>query len=43
MKFVDNVLTVLGQCFDLAVKERPALLEIQGVRVACHAVEEGRI
>jgi peptide/nickel transport system ATP-binding protein len=22
--------------------ERPALLEIQGVRVACHAVEEGR-
>jgi peptide/nickel transport system ATP-binding protein len=23
--------------------ERPALLEIQGVRVACHAVEEGRI
>jgi integrase len=28
MKFVDNVLTVLGQCFDLAVKERPALLEV---------------
>jgi hypothetical protein len=28
MKFVDNVLTVLGQCFDLAVLERPALLEI---------------
>jgi hypothetical protein len=28
MKFVDNVLTVLGQCFDLAVVERPALLEI---------------
>ena len=23
--------------------ERPALLDIQGVRVACHAVEEGRI
>lgn len=23
--------------------ERPALLEIEGVRVACHAVEEGRI
>ncbi|MEO5671010.1 MAG: oligopeptide/dipeptide ABC transporter ATP-binding protein [Ramlibacter sp.] len=23
--------------------ERPALLEIQGVRIACHAVEEGRI
>jgi peptide/nickel transport system ATP-binding protein len=23
--------------------ERPALLEIGGVRVACHAVEEGRI
>jgi peptide/nickel transport system ATP-binding protein len=23
--------------------ERPALLEIQGIRVACHAVEEGRI
>jgi peptide/nickel transport system ATP-binding protein len=23
--------------------ERPALLEIRGVRVACHAVEEGRI
>jgi peptide/nickel transport system ATP-binding protein len=23
--------------------ERPALLEIQGVKVACHAVEEGRI
>jgi peptide/nickel transport system ATP-binding protein len=23
--------------------ERPALLEIHGVRVACHAVEEGRI
>ena len=23
--------------------ERPALLEIAGVRVACHAVEEGRI
>jgi peptide/nickel transport system ATP-binding protein len=22
--------------------ERPALLEIRGVRVACHAVEEGR-
>jgi hypothetical protein len=28
MKFVDNVLTVLGQCFDLAVTERPALLEV---------------
>jgi integrase len=28
IKFVDNVLTVLGQCFDLAVAERPALLEI---------------
>jgi integrase len=28
MKFVDNVLTVLGQCFDLAVVERPALLEV---------------
>ena len=24
-------------------KEHPALLEIQGVKVACHAVEEGRI
>jgi peptide/nickel transport system ATP-binding protein len=23
--------------------ERPALLEIQGIRIACHAVEEGRI
>ncbi len=23
--------------------ERPALLELQGVRIACHAVEEGRI
>jgi peptide/nickel transport system ATP-binding protein len=23
--------------------ERPALLEIQGIKVACHAVEEGRI
>lgn len=23
--------------------ERPALLEVQGIRVACHAVEEGRI
>jgi len=23
--------------------ERPQLLEIQGVKVACHAVEEGRI
>ena len=28
MKFVDNVLTVLAQCFDLAVVERPALLEV---------------
>ena len=24
-------------------EERPALLEIGGIRVACHAVEEGRI
>jgi len=24
-------------------QERPALLEIQGVRIACHAVEEGRL
>jgi peptide/nickel transport system ATP-binding protein len=25
------------------VRERPALMELRGVRVACHAVEEGRI
>ena len=24
-------------------QERPALLEIQGVRIACHAVQEGRL
>jgi peptide/nickel transport system ATP-binding protein len=28
---------------DRCRKERPALLELRGVRVACHAVEEGRI
>jgi peptide/nickel transport system ATP-binding protein len=28
---------------DRCKAERPALLEIQGIRVACHAVEEGRI
>jgi peptide/nickel transport system ATP-binding protein len=25
------------------VRERPALMELRGVRVACHAVEEGRL
>lgn len=29
---IDNVLTVLGQCFDLAVRERPALLEVNPAR-----------
>jgi peptide/nickel transport system ATP-binding protein len=28
---------------DRCKAERPALLEIQGIKVACHAVEEGRI
>lgn len=28
LKFIDNVLVVLAQCFDLAVRERPALLEV---------------
>jgi peptide/nickel transport system ATP-binding protein len=28
---------------DRCRNERPALLELRGVRVACHAVEEGRI
>ena len=32
LTFIDNVLTVLGQCFDLAVQERPALLEINPAR-----------
>jgi hypothetical protein len=33
MKFVDNVLTVLAQCFDLAVVERPALLEVNPAEI----------
>ena len=32
LTFIDNVLTVLGQCFDLAVRERPALLEVNPAR-----------
>ncbi|HSH88548.1 MAG TPA: dipeptide ABC transporter ATP-binding protein [Ramlibacter sp.] len=28
---------------DRCRQERPALLEIEGIRIACHAVEEGRI
>jgi integrase len=32
LKFVRNVLAVLGQCLDLAVTERPALLEVNAAR-----------
>ncbi|MGY1686450.1 hypothetical protein ACI8AK_12755 [Geodermatophilus sp. SYSU D00867] len=42
-KVVDNVLTVLGQCFDLAVVERPARLEInRRRRSGCPSTNAGR-
>lgn len=32
LKFIQNALLVLGQCFDLALEERPAVLEVNPAR-----------
>jgi len=40
---VQRVLDEFGADIDRCRAERPQLLNIGGIRIACHAVEEGRI